>query len=511
MVAGKDANQLVKEKNLIHIIILLAIALGIGIYQITTTVLIAKDGVFYIEQARNFPNNPIGIIKGDRPFGYPFLIFVTHKLVTLLGCSKSVSTWIYCAQSVSLVCRLLAIILLYFIGKILVGSKKSFWAVLILIMLPYPAEFGSDVIREWPHILFLAWSLLFLILGSKSGKWWMFAIAGFVAGLGHMIRPECAQTVIYGSLWLLISLFLPRPNISRLKTLCLIVALLIGFAIPVTPYFKIKGEVLPPKLKELISCNTPWQSSELEQTSFNSNSGVYTASVISVNILNALIRLAQEISDNLIHFFVLPLVVGLCDQYRRIRKFLLTEWFFIFALLVMYLVIMVLLNINYGYISRRHCMPMVVFAAFYIPSGLRILAHWLNRKTSRSGLAVEENIRRWFFILVVVGFVICAAKFVRITPLRWEKQGYRDAAKWLNQNTAPTAIIAIPDKRITFYAEREGLEYGEQIPEQVAYIVRIVKSEDEKLGFGKDNKEEYSTWVDKRKKSRKLVICKVIR
>jgi len=72
-------------------------------------------------------------------------------------------------------------------------------------------------------------------------------------------------------------------------------------------------------------------------------------------------------------------------------------------------------------------------------------------------------------------------------------------------------IIAIPDKRITFYAERKGLEYGEQIPEQVDYIVRIVKSGDEKLGFGKDNKEEYSTWVDKRKKSRKLVIYKVIR
>jgi len=505
MVAGKDANPIVEKRDLIHIIILLAVVLGIGIYLITTTVLIAKDGVLYIEQAQKFSSNPVGIIKARSP-GYPFLIFVAHKLVTLLGCSTSVSTWIYCAQSVSLVCRLLAIILLYFIGKILVGSKKSFWAVLILIMLPYPAEFGSDAIREWPHILFLAWSLLFLILGSKSGKWWMFAIAGFIAGLGHMIRPECAQTVIYGSLWLLICLFLPKPNISRLKAVCLIVALIIGFAIPVTPYFKVRGKVLPPKLKKLISCDMPWQSNELEQNSFSPNSGVYTASVMSVNILNALIRLAQEISDNLMHFFVLPLVVGLCDQYRRIRRVLLTEWFFIFALLVLYLVMMILLNINYGYISRRHCMPMVIFAAFYIPDGLRILAHWLSRRTCSP--TVEENTQRWFFILMMVGFCICAAKFARITPLRWEKQGYREAAEWLNKNTAPTAIIAIPDKRITFYAERKGWKYGEQIPKQVDYIVRIVKSEDEKLGFDK-SKEEYSTWVNS-KKSGKLVICRVI-
>jgi hypothetical protein len=54
------------------------------------------------------------------------------------------------------------------------------------------------------------------------------------------------------------------------------------------------------------------------------------------------------------------------------------------------------------------------------------------------------------------------------------------------------------------------LEYDQQIPEQVDYIVKIAGSGDEKLGSGKDSKEEYSTWMDKRKKSGKLVICKVI-
>jgi hypothetical protein len=47
-------------------------------------------------------------------------------------------------------------------------------------------------------------------------------------------------------------------------------------------------------------------------------------------------------------------------------------------------------------------------------------------------------------------------------------------------------------------------------PEQVNYIVGIVKSEDEKLVFSKETKEEYSIWVSKDKKREKLVICKVI-
>jgi hypothetical protein len=110
---------------------------------------------------------------------------------------------------------------------------------------------------------------------------------------------------------------------------------------------------------------------------------------------------------------------------------------------------------------------------------------------------------------MIVGFCICAAKLVMISPLRWEKQGYKDAAEWLRKNTAPTDIIAVPDKRIAFYAERKGLEYSEQIPEQVDYIVRIVKSEDEKSGFGKDT-EEYSTWINKHKRSEKLVTSKAI-
>jgi len=486
MVVYEDTNwQADRRKNLPHLAILIVAALLLGLYLIFTTVLIAKDGVLYVERARNFANNPIGIIKGDPPAGYSFLIFAAHKFVTLSGGGTSVPMnrdWILSAQCVTLLCRLLAIIPLYFIGRILVGSEKSFWAVLILIMLPYPAEFGSDVLRDWPHIMFLAWGLLFLILGIKSGKWWMFAVAGFIAGFGQMVRSECAQIVIYGVLWLIIGLFLPRPNISRLKILCLMLAILIGFAIPAAPYFRLRGEILPPQLKRLISYDTPLQSSRSEQAGFSCNAVVCTASAASTSadILKALINLAGGISSNMMYFFVVPLVIGFCEQYRRIRKVLLTEWFFIYALLTLYLVIMVLLNVNYGYISKRHSMPMVVFAVFYIPVGLQILASWLNRRTFKSGSAAEENMRLWFFILMAVGFGICAAKFARMTPLRWEKQGYRNAAEWLNKNTAPADIIAVPDFRVTFYAERcygVAVKSNGDYAADVKYAVHIVKGQ----------------------------------
>src|SRR4030042_191180 len=185
-----EKKQLVERQDFIRIAILVTIALALGVYLIVTTLLISDDGVFYIEQAQHFSNDPVGIIKGVLPCGYPLLIIVTHKLITLFNSNTSISVWIYCAQSISLLCRLLSLIPLYFIGKFLVGHRYTFWGLLILIILPYPAELGSDAIREWPYILFLSIGLLFLIWACRYGCWWMFVIAGFTAGLGEDIREN---------------------------------------------------------------------------------------------------------------------------------------------------------------------------------------------------------------------------------------------------------------------------------------------------------------------------------
>ena len=82
VVKNMGNNQSANKQDLIHIAILLSVAAVIGVYLIATTVLIAKDGVFYIERAQKFSSDPIGIIKAHPP-GYPFLIFATHKFASL--------------------------------------------------------------------------------------------------------------------------------------------------------------------------------------------------------------------------------------------------------------------------------------------------------------------------------------------------------------------------------------------------------------------------------------------
>lgn len=507
MAAKLEAKCKEHKEDAINLFILIFIASSLGIYLIATTVLIAKDGVFYIERAQKFSSDPIGIIKAHSP-GYPFLIFAAHKFVSLFSNNSSVYSWIYSAQSVNLLCRVLALVPLYFIGKLLVGSRNIFWALVILILLPYPAEFGSDALRDWPHILFLAVGFLFLLWGAKQGRWGMFGVVGLAAGFGHIIRPECAQLVIYGALWLLIGLFLPKRNMNRPKLVCALFILLIGFAIPAAPYIKARERILPGKLEALISSFYRSQSERIQEPDIDRHNNVYTPGSLPGNVAKAIGGLIREISDNLMHFFIPALLLGIYSRFRKQSTATDVERFFVPAFIVFNVIMMVLLHCNWQYITRRHCLPLAVFTVFYVPIGLQILADWLMRKFSKGRLENNQKSQLWFFILVITGLAICTPKLLR--PIRVKKKAYKAAAQWLKENTQENDLIAVSDKRISFYAQRKGLVYDKNIPEGAKYAVKIVKGEDEKLDVGRAVRKELSLWVDQQEKTKKIVIYKVL-
>jgi len=499
------------QEDTVNLIILLFIASLLGIYLIATTVLIADDGVYYIKQAQKFSSDPRSVIIPHPP-GYPFLIFIAHKFVMLFSSSLSILVWIYSAQSITLLCRLLAIIPLYFIGKLLVGPRNSFWALLILILLPYPAEFGSDALRDWPHVLFLASGFLFLLKGSKDGKWWMFGIVGLAGGLGHIIRPECAQLVIYGVLWLLIRLFLPTHKMNRPKLVCALFILLIGFALPAAPYVRERGRIIPIKLKQLIDYSKEdtvyfFHTRSEQKVNIDSHNRIYGIMNLFGKIAQAMGRLIGGISDNLMYFFLPALLIGFYYRFRKQSMATAVERFFFPVFIVLNVIMMILLYYSQGYISRRHCLPLVVFSIFYVPIGLQIFAEWLSNRSSKGCLEDNPKPQLWFFILVAVGVTICLPKLVR--PLRIEKKGYRDVANWLKENTAKEDIISVPDHRISFYAERDK-SASENTSEGIDYIVSLVKDENKKSETGGTMKEKLSLWLDERRKKCRLIIYEVL-
>lgn len=483
-----------KSETAIHLSILLAVALGVGVYLISTTSIIAKDGVTFIKYAKGLETSPIETMKSNYQHpGYPFLISVAHKIAEAGHKGSSTQSWIYSAQAVTLISRLLAVVLLYFVGKKIVGERFSFWAILILILLPDVADYGSDATSDWPHLFFLSAGFSLLIWAATSAKWWLFGFAGLAAGMGYLIRPECVQVVVFGTLWLGLQVFYSRRTISKRKAVFAFALLLVGFLITAGPYMKLKGAVFPKK--QLVQLVPHTQSSEVyEQRIQICSSSVYTASSVALDIVGALGKLVERVSETLMWFFVPALLIGAYKGFRK-RNWREPEKFFVIALIALNVLIMILLHRKFGYMSRRHILPLVVFTIFYVPIGLEALAFWLDEKFSK-----KSNTDFWFVVLVVTGIAICTPKLLR--PIRAEKQSYLEAARWLAKNTNEKDLIAVPDNRIGFYSGRQSVEYDDQaIPKEAKYVVKVFKNEkDVSSSEGMlQKKEVFSTEVKRRK------------
>ena len=177
------------------------------------------------------------------------------------------------------------------------------------------------------------------------------------------------------------------------------------------------------------------------------------------------------------------------------------------AFIVFNVITMILLYCSCGYISRRHCLPLVVFTIFYVPIGLRILGEWLAVKFPKGRLENDRKPQLWFFILVITGLAICTPKLLR--PIHTDKQTYKTAAQWLKENTQENDLIAVFDKRISFYAERKRFLYEQNIPRWAQYAVTVEKNEDENLDISIAVRKELSLWID-HKKTKKIVIYKIL-
>lgn len=501
--------KLFEKEDFSRLSILVVLALVLGVYQMCTTVMISKDGVYYIERAQKLADGLVDNTKN--PLGYPFLILCAHKVLSLLMTDTSHQTWIYAGQSVTLLCRLLALVPLYYMGKLLVSSKNSFWAVLILVLLPSGAGFVCDVVREWPYLLFLAIDFFFLLWGVKYKKWWAFGLVGVSAGLGCLIRHESVQFLIYGLLWILLSAFRPTLwEVSRLKKNLALVFLLIGFSIPAIPYMKYTNRIVAPKIKRLMKTVTidanPVEIGDSRVDAGLLNQPFQMAEMAPMTVLESLGESFKSLGENLIWFFVPALFVGLCSRFR--------EWVWSGELvLVASFIFLNLIMVTLRYcciqpvVSQRWILPIVTFTIFYIPLGLRAIGNWLDQKSylfKRKSEAREGRFS-WFGVLMIIGIGICVVKLLGSS--RAEKAGYLDAAQWLYVHTQQTDVISVPDKRFSFYAEREGLVYRKKLPRRSDYIVWIVRDGDELSAIAQHADEVYSVWSDK-KKTRKIVIYK---
>jgi len=532
---GSEEKQLEVKWNLVNLSILLAVAVIIGAYKVTTATVIAKDGAYYINQAKRLHSDPVSVIK-ESPPGYPFLILMAHNLLSSISGKMSAYGWIYSGQIISLLCRILAIIPLYFIGKEFCGARMSLWGLFILLLLPVPAELGSDVLRDWPHMLFLATGFLLMLWAAKENKCWLYGGVGFVSGLGCWFRNECIQLVIYAALWLLAGLVLKKWSINIRKSIAGLALLVTAFAISAGPYMILKQWALPVKLKGFAEAfsttfSNPSQIQEAteapevpkalealeapevpkapkapEAPAGPSTKREFHRGFTAGNITVAFWKIVNEFTEILKSFYMPALLIGIYYRFRK-RCAANAESFFIPVFVIANFGLLISLWCSYGYIENRHLLPLVVITFFYIPVGLQLIAGFIDERFSNTFRKIEPKL--WFFVLVIIGVAICVPRVLR--PLHPGGKPYRIAAKWLRENTEPESLIIAPDPRISFYAERKnGNSLSKISSGYPVYIVKIPN--EEKNGFSLQEEiiqKEYSVVFYSHNEKRKVVVYKV--
>lgn len=422
-------DQSLKDSGLLALV-----CLAIGSYLIGTTVLISQDGVTYIERARQLATDAHTVINLKEPPGFPVLIFAFHWLFDVFF-ANSLRLWIAAGQISVLLCQTAAVICLYFLARRLFDRQTALWGALILIVLPYPAHYGADVLRDWPHLLFLSAGLLCLHRAIQTEKGVLFFLAGLACGTAMTIRWEGAQIMLYATVFFLIRLAGDIRNKRPLGGACKYAWTAAGFLMVFVVLAWQRDNMIPYKLHML------FEPARVRPAA------VSLATFGPAGFGSAAANMVEGLFENMLYYLLIPAGIGLYlffskrlpDRHNRIL---------IGMIFGFYVTVLCLLDMRWGYISRRHLLPLTAMLCFFIPAGCRWLGQRLSAKHATTG----------FYGLMIAGILICLPKL--FLPLGADKRPYWQAAQWIAENTPAESVFYTCDNRTCFYAQRDYRLYN---------------------------------------------------
>lgn len=418
---------------------LVFVSLAIGLYLILTTVVVSRDGVAYINEIQRLKFDDLSSVRW---YGFSAVIYGMHKFLTVFF-QDSNQLWIYSGQIVSLIFKTASMVALFFLGKRLFGTGKSFFACFILLVLPYPAQFGSDFLRDWSGIFFISLSSFLLFEWVYKKKIVYLLLSIIVSGIGYFFRPEAAQVSIYAVILVMGYLVKTKSLLNNKRLILAFFSVLIFLSsLSIFLYSYKDGRCFPKKLKNIIERQTVSQTQPV-----GLNPSIKRLSLSFYGVISG-------VSENLNYYFLPFMLLGIWEFWRNSNK--KTDDFytklFYCSFILLNIAMLVMLNYKWDYVSRRHCLPLAVISIYFIPYGILSFSRFLVKNVAGfKNLTMDLTA----YIVAAIGIVICLAKL--FIPLGYDKTHYLSASRWLADNTDSKAVVAASDSRIGFYSGRKFL------------------------------------------------------
>ncbi len=504
---------------------ILALAFALRAIMAVRTSVMFEDGPHFLAVAKLFAN-------GDwaEALSHPY-----HPLYSglIAAFELLIHDWEVAALSVSVIGGTAAVLALYLFLRDAFDSRSAIFGAFLMAISPYAVRFTSDIESEGVYLAFFmaAVALLWRGLGRgiERGSASILVAAGVSAGFAYLARPEGAGLVLIGIGLLILKGYSDGWRISRITGICF--ALAGGALMIAAPYLRVlmqqrggfalsgkksvfrtlglSGESANPLVTDpaslplfvfvfvaliavIIFSILRRRNSDRPQTQSRTRVWVAVGSSLLVGWLllwpGGLREFASVLVSTLRPEVSILVALGI---YASISASSQRESqprdVFIAAILAFYAVVLLGLLANYGYLSRRHVLPLIPLLLGYAGLG----AGWLvdrvvdvgnrddKREETRSGRVAWMTPVGVLTGLALAMFAITAPKVLR--DHREDVLAQRLAAEWLrDQAYEPGGRVASDKRRTAYYAERQwfpltkgsGLRSLESlVRERVRYIV----------------------------------------
>ncbi|MBT6047251.1 MAG: hypothetical protein HOG49_10550 [Candidatus Scalindua sp.] len=276
------------------------------------------------------------------------------------------------------------------------------------------------------------------------------------------------------------------------------------------------------------------ESSDKEKSYWSSTIKQITVSNSNFKIhLNGIIHVIKKYVSTFHPFLFILFIIGVIN-WTRVDK---NRFFGIYvaSIILFHLTILYRLNLThlghgdniYQYPSRRHLMPLVIPAVFFVGLGLYVIGAWTHKKfhNCNSIVGFKELLKStWNVQLIVLMIVVSVLLPKTLKPQRFDKLGIKVVGQWIKDHSHKSSpAILSGSLRNTYYsggkhfqAENINGALGYARAKNVDYILITYKEyiilEEEILQHVKDKKIELAYKYPEKKllKRRSVILYEVL-
>jgi len=492
-----------KAKNFFndrYIWLLLIISLSVRIYLSVFTYVIKNDSVAYMQNAKYFASGDFSsALRHDYHPLYSLIMAVLYNVIPNMELSGTI---------ISVLFGTLTVVVFYLIGKSVFDKKVSFVSSVILAFHPYAVRFSADIISDSTYFFLFISALGLGYFAITNRKLLLFALTGICSALAYLTRPEGVGIIIIVAFWCVLKDFVKIKELWKVKlvSILILVVSFLAFSIPYIVFIKqdtgswsltkkkkasnLAG--LEKVLATLKSDRSVKEESDKEkeepglvesekilvaprndrsveedndkkESYWGSTIKQMTASKSNFKIhLNGILHIIKKYVSTFHPFLFMLLIIGVIN-WTRVDK----ERFFgiyVTSIILFHLIILYRLNLThlgqgdniYQYPSRRHLMPLVIPAVFFVGLGLYVVGSWTHKKfhNCNSIVGFKELLKStWNVQLIVLMIVVTVLLPKTLKPQRFDKYGIKIVGQWIKTNSHKSSpAILSSSLRNTYYS-----------------------------------------------------------